>query len=168
MVVVAMATAVLAILSPITIPAVPVPYTLGLFAVILTAALLPPLFAVSSLFIYVLIGMVGLPVFSNYMGGFHVIIGPTGGFILGFFIVSALVSIICRKTENYPIRLGVALLSIMGLYLAGTLWYMAISGSSFMSGLLSCVIPFIVPDIVKAVLALILASLIGKRLNMFI
>ena len=164
----ALMTAVLAILSPISIPTTPVPISLGLFAVFLTAAVLPPLLASASLAVYILLGMVGLPIFSNYMGGLHVIAGPTGGYIVGFFAVTFILSNVCRRTENYTLRLLGAILSQMILYLFGTLWYVAISGVSFWHGLSVCVAPFIVIDIAKAALALILAELITKRIGKYI
>ena len=161
----AMMTAVLAILSPISIPTTPVPITLGLFAVFLTSATLTPLLASSSVCIYILLGMVGLPVFSNYMGGPQVIVGPTGGYIIGYFAVTFILSNVCRRTENYPLRLTAALLSLMILYLFGTLWYVAISGVSFWYGLSVCVAPFVGIDIAKAAVALVLADLLSRRIT---
>ena len=144
----AMMTAVLAILSPISIPTTPVPITLGLFAVFLTSATLTPLLASSSVCIYILLGMVGLPVFSNYMGGPQVIVGPTGGYIIGYFAVTFILSNVCRRTENYPLRLTAAL-----------------SGVSFWYGLSVCVAPFVVIDIAKAAVALVLADLLSRRIT---
>jgi len=86
MAIIALMTAVLCILAPISIPVFisPVPVSLGVLAVYLTAYVLSPVDATISVIIFILLGTFGLPVFSGYSGGLSKLVGPTGGYIIGF------------------------------------------------------------------------------------
>ena len=86
MAIIALMTAVLCILAPISIPVFisPVPISLGVLAIYLTAYVLSPLDATISVIIFILLGTFGLPVFSGYSGGLSKLVGPTGGYIIGF------------------------------------------------------------------------------------
>lgn len=162
---VALMAAVMAVLSPISVPVGVVPFSLGVFAVYLTAAMLPPLPALASLSVYILLGAVGLPVFSNYRGGPQVLVGLTGGYIAGYFIVVCLVSLVCAKTQSFSVRMGVSAGALLLFYIVGTLWYAFVAQTTFAAGLMVCVVPFFIPDLIKAALALALAAVLRRRLE---
>ena len=162
---VAVMAAILAVLSPLSIPTAPVPFTLGVFAVYLTAAMLPPLSAMASLSVYILLGVIGLPVFSNHRGGPQVLVGPTGGYIVGYFFIVLCVALVCRRTGRYALRMAAAVVGLGLFYLAGTLWYSFVTGSTFVAGLAVCVVPFAIPDLIKAAAALALAGALNRRLE---
>ena len=86
--VLALMTAVMAVLSPISIPVGPVPISLGTFAVCLTVAVLGRKMGTISYLIYLLLGLIGLPVFSNYGAGLGKLVGPTGGYLFGMLFLS--------------------------------------------------------------------------------
>ncbi len=101
MVFAALLAALLAVLSPFVIPVGLVPITLATFVVFLTGALLPPLYAVASIGVYLLIGLVGLPVFSGFVGGPGVLFGPTGGFLIGYFCLAGAVSLAVKLSQKW-------------------------------------------------------------------
>ncbi len=165
LVMIALLAALLAVLSPFTIPIGPIPFSLALFAVFLTGALLPPLAAVAAVGVYVLLGLVGLPVFSGFGAGPQVLLGPTGGYLAGYFLIAAATALGRRFSQRLLVQLGLALLGALSCYLLGTLWFMTVTGVTFMEGLWMCVFPFILPDAVKAMLALLLAKALEHRMN---
>ncbi len=164
MVFAALLAALLAVLSPFVIPVGPVPITLALFVVFLTGAVLPPLYAVASVGVYLLIGLTGLPVFSGFVGGPGVLFGPTGGYLLGYFSIALAVSLSVQFSQKWWAWAVGALLGLAGCYLFGTLWFMLMMHADLIPALSACVAPFVLPDIIKAGLALSLGAVLRARL----
>ena len=133
---VAVCAALLCVLSPLSIPTpFGVGFTLQVLIVLLTALILKPLHALAAQVIYTLLGIVGLPVFSNYQSGFGVIAGPTGGFIIGFIFASFFVSLAKGKENGKwtPVRYLAAsvVIGIPCIYLPGILGFMFATGRDF-------------------------------------
>ena len=159
----ALCAALIAICSWINIPAA-VPFTLQTFAVFLTcdimggAAILPVL-------LYMLLGAVGVPVFAGFSGGISVLLGPTGGYIVGFVGIVILMTAWKKLMGGRLPILGM----VFGLaicYLFGTVWFVRVYAAngnavSFGQALAWCVIPYIIPDGIK----IVLARLIGSRVK---
>lgn len=153
--------AIIAIFAPITIPTSVVPFTLSLFAIFLCGSLLSPLSAVSATLVYILLGTIGLPIFSMYSGGFSKLIGPTGGFIWAYpfmVLVIALSVKFFKKRSIVSLSIGIAL-SMMICYTFGTLWYCHLTGATILSGLSVCVVPYVPFDIIKAIV--VIATTLG-------
>lgn len=165
MVTAALMAAVMAILSPISIPIGPVPISLGTFTVFLTGALLPLPFSIVSLGIYIFLGLIGLPVFSNFRGGPPVLIGPTGGYIIGYVFIILAVGLAVKHSSSMVVHFLAAMAGMLMCYGVGTLWFSMVTGTAFLQGLLVCVVPFILPDIMKAVVALLLSKILKSRLG---
>ena len=149
--IIALFCAIMCVISPITIPTGTIPFSLSLFAVMLTAISLGTKKGTAAILIYILIGMLGLPVFSGFTGGIHIVFGPTGGFILSYILISIIVSIASRHK-----KLTLYIFSILSLfvcYLIGSLQYTYIARASFHNALLVCVYPFIIFDILKVFFA---------------
>lgn len=145
----AMYAAVLCIISPWVIPAGAVPITLASLGVFMISGLTDFKKAFIATAVYVVLGMLGLPVFSGFQGGVQVIMGPTGGFILGYLAVAAIISILKDK-----IRLILTIsIAIFTLYAMGAAWYMLVTGAEFKAALTVCVLPFVAVDVLKAVIA---------------
>ena len=111
MAIVSLMTAILCILSPISVPVFisPVPISLGVLAIYLTAYVLEPVEALISVVIFLLLGVFGLPVFSGYSGGIGKILGPTGGYIIGFlFTVYALLLCVVPFLIGDAIKIAIA------------------------------------------------------------
>lgn len=165
MAVTALMAALMAVISPFIIPVGAIPFSLAVFAVFLSGAMLPPLSAVVSVAVYVMLGLVGLPVFSGFRGGPQVLAGATGGYIAGYFFLALATALGAKLFKSFAARFACALAGLAVMYFLGTLWYSYITGASFVSGLMVCVVPFIIPDIIKGVLALGLAHAVQKRIK---
>lgn len=161
---IALCTALLVLCSWISIPAA-VPFTMQTFAVTLLAAVLGGKKGIISVLVYILLGAVGLPVFSGFRSGAAVILSSTGGYIIGFVFIAAIVGFTCDKFgTSLPAIIVSGLLGLIICYGFGTAWYMWIytKGTKTLAAVLSsCVVPFIIPDIIK----IILASLCAKKLK---
>jgi biotin transport system substrate-specific component len=108
---------------PILVPVINVPFTLQTLFVILIGFLLKPTDAFLSVFIYVLIGAIGLPVYSFGRSGFSVLFGPSGGFLMLFPFVSLCISKLKSKEKKrtYDLIMGF-FISIVSLYLLASIW----------------------------------------------
>lgn len=156
--------ALITVCSWISIP-LTVPFTLQTFAVFLAVLLLGGRRGTLSVLIYVLLGIVGIPVFSGYKGGIGVILGPTGGYIIGF-IVSALIMWAfehIQKKEKAVTSIISMLTGLLACYAFGTAWFYFIYNKgtdtpASLSMILGwCVVPFILPDLAKILVAFLIS-----------
>ncbi len=145
-------SALTAILSQIAIPMTPVPINLATFSIMLAGTLLGWKLGTVSVIVYVALGAVGIPVFSGFRGGLSVLVGPTGGYIIGYVFCVFLVGIIyekvkfCKKAVTLPIAMIVA---TFVLYSFGTAWYMYLTKNPLEFAMMNCVVPFLVGDALK-------------------
>ena len=166
MAIIALMTAVLCILAPISIPVFisPVPVSLGVLAVYLTAYVLSPLDATISVIIFILLGTFGLPVFSGYSGGLSKLVGPTGGYIIGFLFTVYISSLFIHMKKGIIFDVIGMITGLAICYILGTIWFSYQQGKGFIASLLLCVVPFLIGDAVKIIVAVILGTQINKRL----
>lgn len=157
-----LSVALLAISAWLTIPAA-VPFTMQTMAVLTVSALLGPAQGCACIGIYLLLGAVGVPVFSGFRGGFSALIGPTGGYLIGF-LLSALVAGWAGKRFRKGWLLAVWFaVAIAICYGFGTLWYaLFYSNGGIGAILLTCVVPFLLPDALKIALSLLLVRRLRK------
>lgn len=151
----AVCTAVIVVFSQIAIPIGIVPVTLQVFAVALVGFTLKKVQAVLSVVTYILLGMIGLPVFTGFNGGLSVFTGATGGFIVGFLFLAYFCSL---SLETHK------LLSVLGLiicHLCGIFWFMAIYSQSFIGAFIITSAPYIIKDL----LLLYIADRISKKIR---
>ena len=164
----AIMTAVTCILSPISINIGPVPISLGTFAVSLSVCILGRNLGMLSYLLYLLLGLIGLPVFSNYGAGVEKLLGPTGGYLIGMIFLAFIGGFSVEKFSKSPIKQYLGLmLGIAFCYLLGTLWLSKVLSMDFGKALSVGVIPFILPDAIKVLLALVLGKKIRGRLSFF-
>lgn len=149
--------ALLAAASQLVIPLQPVPINLALLVVFLLALVLPPRLALLSVGVYLLMGAVGLPVFAGFKGGSSALFGPTGGYLLGYFLCAAVISMLREKAQALPGRILLCVLGLVACYLPGTLWLSYLTGRSFVDSLALAVFPFLVGDSLKVLAAAVLA-----------
>ena len=160
----------MAVCAWITLPlAVPLTLqTFGIFMAFMTLGGRRGFYAVT---VYLLLGIVGLPVFSGFQGGIGVLLGTTGGYIAGFLVSGLLYWLITAKFGNTrPIMLLAAVLGLLICYLFGTLWFIAVYAHTsgpigVMTALSWCVIPFVIPDLLKLALAFFLSLRLNKHLK---
>jgi len=168
MALIAIFTALIAVCSWISIPG-QVPFTLQTFAVFVTAGLLGYKRGIISIVVYIILGMIGIPVFSGMKAGVAVIVGPTVGFILTVLIIGMGMKLAENKSKSVKLVITFVsmLLGDVACFLIGTLWFMYITKSGLVFSLLNCVVPFIIPDIVKIAVALIVVDRMKKHLKVF-
>lgn len=159
--------AIIAILAQISIPLpfTGVPITMQTFAIVLTAVILGGRLGTMSVLIYILLGAIGIPVFSQFTGGFQTLIGPTGGYIISFPVVAAIIGYCsCKYKKNY-LMISLAYILAVGIsYIIGTIQLAFVANLTFKGALMAGVIPFIPFDIIKVVLAVIIGYRIQNRL----
>lgn len=160
----ALFAALLCILSPIAIPVGPVPVTLSIFVVLLASLVLEWKPAVSAVLVYILIGLIGLPVFSGGGSGFGVLVGPTGGYLWAYLPMAALVSKFGRR-EGWVIPVLYSVASLMLCYLLGTWQFTMVMNCGWKEAVSLCVLPFIAFDMIKVGLAVLLGTQIRRRLQ---
>ena len=149
----ALFAAILAVICLISIPIGAIPITLSLLVVYLAGGLLGPGLGTLAVLVYLALGAVGLPVFSGFSGGAARLIGPTGGYLIGYLPCVAIVGIARRHPRWF------APLTVLGLaicYLFGTIWFSVSSGTPFGAALKVAVIPFLPFDAIKIVMATLL------------
>ncbi|MFG6357396.1 MAG: biotin transporter BioY [Acetatifactor sp.] len=160
-------TAVTCVLGPISfpLPISPVPISLGALGILLATCLLGMKWGTVSCLIYLLLGLVGLPVFTGFSGGVGKMLGPTGGYLLGYIFLSLIAGFFISKwPAKWPLHLAGMVLGTAVLYLFGTLWLGYLVKRPFVEALWIGVIPYIPADLVKIAIALSLGGLIRKRL----
>ena len=160
----AMCAAITCILAPLSIPlAGGVPVSLATFAVMLSGVLLGgPLGALSQL-IYVLLEAAGIPVLAGWTGGLGIVLGMTGGYIIGYIPCAWLTGLIYKKygeTAKKPVKILFMILGMTAgnivLYVIGTAWFMFITEMTLEASLAACVIPFIPGNIIKMAAVIII------------
>lgn len=158
--------AVLAILGPLAIPLGPVPLSLTNLAIFIAVYSLGMKRATGSYLIYLFIGFVGLPVFSGFSGGPGKLLGPTGGYLIGFIFVALVSGYFVDKYFDrwLPSVLGMCL-GMVFCYLFGSLWLAKQAALSLKAALAVGVIPFIPGDLLKIFFAASLGPKLRKRLT---
>jgi biotin transport system substrate-specific component len=155
---VAFGIALITICSWISVP-LTIPVTLQTFAVCLVTALLNLKMGLWSLCGFLLLGTVGLPVFSGFRGGAGVLLGVTGGYLVGFIFTVLVVGFaVNRFGRSFPVLVFSMTAGILLCYAFGTAWFMLVwtrngNAVTLGSALGMCVVPYLIPDGIKIVLA---------------
>lgn len=165
-IIVSLAAALICLCSWIQVPSA-VPFTLQTFAVFLVSGTLGAKKGVAATLVYILLGAVGLPVFSGFQGGVGVLLGSTGGYIFGFVLSAFIVGFSCKKFgRKFLPSVIYSSVAILTCYAVGTLWFAFLYGDGNILGAITvCVVPFIVPDIIKITLALTVAERVAPIIN---
>ena len=165
-------SAFISLMSVITVPIGIIPVTLGLLGVMLAAVILGCKRSVISVIVYILLGAIGIPVFSGFKGGVQVLAGPTGGYITSYILAAALIGFVSDRVKSNGI-LAAAILFIASClgtvicYTVGTIQFMFVSGNDLHTALAKCVTVFIPIDILKSIMAVFVGTAVKKRLHYF-
>lgn len=154
---IALAIALIAVSAFITIPAT-VPFTLQVFAIFFTFEFLGGRRGAIAVWLYLLFGAIGLPIFSGFRGGFTVLLSATGGFLMAFAAVALLYFVLSFFKLPRFARYPLAVFSLAIMYFGGAAWFVYMMGGTLRHALLLCVVPFILPDVIKIVLAFLLSD----------
>lgn len=167
MILIALMTAIISILAPfsISIPFSPVPITLGSMLIFISVYILGMLRGTLSYLLYLLIGVIGLPVFSGFQGGPGKLFGPTGGYLIGFLFMSLIGGFFIERfhQKHWVSFLGMLIGSIP-CYLFGSTWLAFHLGIGFWAALSIGVLPYLAGDILKIICALIVGTQIRRAL----
>lgn len=158
--------AITAVLAQIILPLpfTPVPVNFALVGVMLSGIILGSKKGALCQFIYILLGMAGLPIFAGFSGGIGKVLGPTGGYLLSYPVVSFLcgkyIEIFGRKFSNFIIS---TVVSLILCYIVSTIWIMFLMKLTFVSAVTIGVLPFIIGDLLKIFVLVFIAQAIYKR-----
>ncbi len=160
-------TAVFCLLGPISlnIPISPVPISLGMLAIYFVTSVLGMKLGTFSVLAYILLGLAGVPVFTGFTGGAGKLLGPTGGYIIGYLFMALICGFFVDKWGNriLPEILGMVLGTVV-CYIFGTMWLAHQASYTFPQALAAGVLPYIPVDAVKLAIALIAGRQIRARL----
>ena len=166
MAVTAVMAAVLCVLGPLTVPIGAIPISLANFVICLAAWLLGPRFGTLSVAIYLVIGLVGVPVFSGYGAGIAKVAGPTGGYLVGYLLLAFIGGLVIEKSKGQPVLSALGLIAgDAACYVLGTAWFVFQMQCELSYALAVCVYPFIALDLAKIVVSCIVGALLRKRLE---
>ncbi len=164
---IALGVALITVCAWLSVPLGPVPFTLQTLAVALVGALLGWKRALAATATYILMGLAGVPVFSEFRAGAAALFGPTGGYIFGFLFL-ALAPALCKlapvknKWKRAALFYAGMVVGLAVCYCFGTVWFMKMYGCTFVYALTVCVVPYLLPDAAKFVIATILAVRLEK------
>ena len=160
----AIMAAVTCVLAPLSIPIGPVPVSLTILAIYLALYLLGWKLGTVSFVVYLLLGLVGLPVFSGFSGGLGKLAGPTGGYIIGFLPMAIVAGLFIDRFRNRGLQFVGMVLGVVICYAFGTAWFCISTGSTLAAAMGLCVLPFLPFDLAKIVIVLILGPILRARL----
>lgn len=180
MVFTAVMAALICIAAPISVPVGPIPISLATFAVYLAGGLLGTKKGTLAVTVYILLGAVGLPVFSSGEGGLQKLFGVTGGYIFGYIpcviIAGLFVDLFFRKRSSiankflnwlsraWSVPVGMVVGTVI-LYAFGTAWFVIARGVTLEVALINCVYPFIPGDLIKIACATVITIALRDRLS---
>ena len=162
--------AMLCAVAPLAIYIGPIPLTFATFVIYMAGGVLGKKQAAVAVAVYILLGAFGLPVFSGFSGGFGRVVGPTGGYLVGY-IPLAYLSGLFTENETAPVRRGAVrgglgmILGTVALYVLGTAWFMIYNRTPLIPALSACVLPFLPGDAAKIAASALLAPIIRRRVG---
>lgn len=167
----AVMAALCCILGPLSVPIGAVPISLTIIAVFLCVFALKTKLGTLAVIIYLLLGLVGLPVFSGFSGGVAKVAGPTGGYLVGYIFLALIAGLAIDKSydftgvKRYVCQIAGMVLGVAVCYLFGTIWFVVMMDVTFGYALGVCVIPFIPVDALKIVICIVLGNALRKALS---
>jgi len=166
MILASMFAAIIAVAAQIMINIPPVPFTLQTIAAMLTATISPRSYTIVAIILYLALGMVGVPVFAGMKSGLAILIGPTGGYLIGLIpatvFISSYVGFFKRNKRHAIIANMVGALIIL---IFGVIWFKIVANLSWEHALESGLFIFIIPELIKAILAAFVGLQIRSRLE---
>ena len=162
----AMMAAITAVCAQVAIPIGPVPINLAMLPVFVAGGLLGAGAGAVSQTVYLLVGLLGVPVFSGFSGGPGVVVGPTGGYILGYLVAAFVTGFAVDKWgEKLWVIAGAMVVGLALCYTFGTLWYLILTGKGLVPALMGCVVPFLPGDAAKIIVATLLTKALRRYLR---
>lgn len=165
LVVISIFTALTCVLSPISFYIGPIPFSLSLFIILIVNSVFNRFEGIFITLLYILLGCLGLPIFAGGMAGISAITGPTGGYIIGYFICSIIVSLISFYNNKSNTLLIVSyILGTLLVYVFGVIHFINLMDTTLKSAVMLCVYPFIIFDTIKICLAFLVTVILKNKL----
>lgn len=158
---ISLCVAIMAVLSQIAIPTGAVPITLQTFVVALTGYFLGFKNGLIAIITYVLLGLVGVPVFASFQGGLHILIGYTGGFIFGYLPFVALCGINAKRTT----RIILGIMGVLVCHMFGVIQYSLLAEINIFASFVAVSLPFLIKDVALVVGAYFVSESLRKKIN---
>lgn len=156
---------IIAIIAQFTLPFGLVPLTGQTFAIGIVATILSPLNSVIAILIYLLMGIIGLPVFAGFSSGIAILFGPTGGYLVGFIFNGLVTGYLLQKTKHTTFWAIIAnCAGALVTLLFGMAWLKVTANLTWSAALSGGLVAFIIPGIIKAVAAAMVGLLIRNAL----
>lgn len=167
MTLIAVMAALICVAGPLTIPVGPIPLSLATFAVYLAGSVLGRKKGTLAVALYLLIGIIGVPVFSGFSGGFQKLAGVTGGYLVGYLPCAYLSGVGAEKRDSigwwfHPLMMTAGTIL---LYTVGTVVFMLHTGNALGAALGLCVVPFLIGDAIKITAAALLTVSVRKAVK---
>ena len=158
----ALMAALMCVLGPMSIQIGPIPVSFTNLVIYLSVYLLGMKGATISYLVYLLLGAVGMPVFSGYAGGIGKLAGPTGGYLIGFIFMALICGFVMEKCHaNAVITILGMIVATLVAYLFGTVWFVLQMQCGVWYALTVCVFPFLLVDLAK----ILIATALGKTIR---
>lgn len=162
--------AIIAVCSWISFPVMGVPLTLQTMGVFLALRLLGGKRGTAAIALYILLGLIGVPVFASFNAGPGYLVGPTGGYIIGFLAMGGIYWALESALKYRWLKDAALYGCLMVCYILGTAWFiyaMGAKGRPFTVGkaLSACVLPFLIPDAVKLVVSELIVNRVERVIN---
>lgn len=161
----ALSAAIMCICGPLSVPIGPVPVSLTNLIICFEVMILGTRKALAGYAVYILIGIIGFPVFSGFQGGLAKVAGPTGGYLVGFFLMILIGGFVMERAKGNLVVTGIGMiLGTAVCYIFGTAWFMFIMNCEPAQSLALCVWPFVPFDLMKIAVAVPVGKIVRKRL----
>jgi len=148
--------ALIALGSWVSVPFFPVPLTLQTLFVLLAGAVMRR-YAVIPVTLYILLGALGLPLFHNGIAGIGILLGPTGGYLIGFIPAALIVGLAYESKSARVHVIGLAMATLI-IYAFGIIWLIYSTGMGLAAALAMGMLPFLLGDVIKASAAYMIAQ----------
>ncbi len=168
----AMGAALISVCAWISVPLTSISFTMQSFAVFFLTGLLGLKRGMMSLVAYLLIGFAGIPVFSGFRSGPGVLLGATGGYLIGFLFAVLIVGLLTKKFgRSFRILVLSMVVGAVAYYAFGSVWYLflymdAFDWTAISTVFLKCVVPFLLPDFLKILCAAALIRRLDGHLQL--
>ena len=161
---ISLSASIITICSWIAIPTI-ISFTLQTLAIALILSFLGAKKGTLSILLYLLLGLIGIPVFTGFKGGIRAIIGPTGGYLIGFLLWGALMIFLEKISTKIIIIIINHFLGLILCYILGTIWFSVIMKASILYSITICVAPFVIFDLIKITFGVLIADKIKNIIN---
>lgn len=161
----ALMTALMCVLGPMSIQIGLIPISLTNFVIFLSVYLLGMRGGTISYLVYLLLGAVGLPVFSGYQGGLAKLAGPTGGFLIGFILTALIAGFVMERSRAHTVITIIGMMAAMLVaYFCCVVWFVIQMQCDIWYALTTCVFPFLLIDMVKILIVTVMGKTIRNAL----